>query len=253
MMHRAGHGVSQPLILWDIDGTILHCLRAHLRALDRTCQALWGFRPKPLGRRAAGGTDLQVFRLLLADAGLPPSLADGAEVMATWAAALRDEVQRDPGWVLPGVSALLARLYAAGIPLALATGNAAAAAYAKLAVHDLAGYFPVGGFGDGTVERAELVAAALQQAAAHYALPAGDGAGPPPLLVGDTPRDAAAAAANGCIPVGVATGAFRAAELRAAGCAVVFDSFAEVEQAFEDLLALARRPAPTLKTTRRNA
>jgi phosphoglycolate phosphatase len=45
--------------------------------------------------------------------------------------------------------------------------------------------------------------------------------------VGDTPADMAAAAAAGAWPVGVATGSFSGADLRAAGAAVVLASLAE--------------------------
>jgi phosphoglycolate phosphatase len=44
------------------------------------------------------------------------------------------------------------------------------------------------------------------------------------VYVGDTPADMAAALAAGAHPVGVATGSFTAAELRAAGAATVLDS-----------------------------
>jgi phosphoglycolate phosphatase len=45
--------------------------------------------------------------------------------------------------------------------------------------------------------------------------------------VGDTPADMAAAAAAAAWPVGVATGSFSGADLRAAGAAVVLASLAQ--------------------------
>jgi phosphoglycolate phosphatase len=50
--------------------------------------------------------------------------------------------------------------------------------------------------------------------------------------VGDTPADMAAAAAAGAWPVGVATGSFSDADLRAAGAAVVLASLAEFPERY---------------------
>jgi phosphoglycolate phosphatase len=60
------------------------------------------------------------------------------------------------------------------------------------------------------------------------------------VYVGDAPADMGAATAAGAHAVGVATGSFSAADLRAAGAEVVLDSLRE----FPAWYAALRRPAP---------
>ena len=56
------------------------------------------------------------------------------------------------------------------------------------------------------------------------------------VYVGDTPADMAAAAVAGAYAVGVATGSFAAAELRAAGAAVVLPSLTEFPRLYREIV-----------------
>jgi phosphoglycolate phosphatase-like HAD superfamily hydrolase len=55
------------------------------------------------------------------------------------------------------------------------------------------------------------------------------------LIVGDTPRDIAAALENGVVGVGVATGNYSVEQLRETGAEMVFEDFADWEKAAEVL------------------
>lgn len=89
----------------------------------------------------------------------------------------------------------------------------------------LARHFRFGGFGDEHAERTEIARAALAAAQAA-GLDAGAGE---IILVGDTPWDVAAGQALGIPVIGVATGRFGAAELRAAGAALTVADFSDVD------------------------
>ena len=122
--------------------------------------------------------------------------------------------------VLPGVRKTLERLHDDGYLLGLTTGGVEAAAHIKLARADLNHYFSFGGYGSDSPDRAELTTLAVEKAARLH-----DPLTPDQVyVVGDTPRDIAAAKAAGAISVGVASGHYSTAELGEAGAIHVLGS-----------------------------
>jgi phosphoglycolate phosphatase-like HAD superfamily hydrolase len=119
------------------------------------------------------------------------------------------------------------------VRLALLTGNLEPGARIKLAYFDLWRYFPWGAFGEHAVDRTHLVPVALQRAHDAGIVPANPR---DVLVVGDTPQDIACAHAAGAMGVGVATGPFTAAELRASGADEVFEDLGDTAR-FLSLLA----------------
>jgi phosphoglycolate phosphatase-like HAD superfamily hydrolase len=100
-----------------------------------------------------------------------------------------------------------------GMLLALVTGNYEAIARMKLRRAGIGGFFPSGqgGFGSDHEQRAELPRIARRRA--------GEGEPWPrerTVIIGDTPRDIACARADRVRVIAVATGAYRADELRGA-------------------------------------
>jgi phosphoglycolate phosphatase-like HAD superfamily hydrolase len=84
--------------------------------------------------------------------------------------------------------------------------------------------FSFGGYGSDAEERPDILMAAWKKAEAHLGRPV-DAADF--VVVGDTPKDIAAAHLVGMACVGVATGRFTAEELRAAGAEDVFVNLLE--------------------------
>ena len=99
------------------------------------------------------------------------------------------------------------------LALGLGTGNVEAGARAKLARVALDGAFAFGGFGDDHEDRALLVRAGAERGAARLDRPL-DACRV--VIIGDTPRDVAAARAIGAECLAVATGGATAEVLRAA-------------------------------------
>jgi len=176
----------------------------------------------------AGKTDRQILREVLAAAGLPAD--PSSDEVARWEQAAcrvydrleRDEVPRDEA-----VAGLLERLRDDGHELALVTGNLEPIARRKLGVRGLGEYFPPGrgGFGSDADLRPQLVPLARKRAG-----------GRPPhdtIVIGDTPADVAAAAADGVRAIAVTGRLYDRTALRDAGAWAVVDELSELEALVE--------------------
>jgi phosphoglycolate phosphatase-like HAD superfamily hydrolase len=147
------------------------------------------------------------------------------------ALAAKAAVIRERGRALPGAGEVLAALDRTdGVVQSLLTGNVQPNALLKLASFELDGYldFEVGGFGSDHHHRPSLVQVARDKAERKYGT-AFDGAAT--VLVGDTPLDVAAGKAGGARVVAVATGPYRADELRATEADAVLEDLRDTEAA----------------------
>jgi phosphoglycolate phosphatase-like HAD superfamily hydrolase len=159
--------------------------------------------------------------------------------LASRAAALGEEI-RERGRALPGAAEALAALAAARpageIIQSLLTGNIPELAEAKVSAFGLTKHLDlaIGGYGDLSAVRADLVHAARANAAAQY----GDGlGGRATVLVGDTPSDVEAALLTGASAVGVATGPFSVSALAAAGAHAVLPDLSDTSATVAAILA----------------
>ena len=236
---------NRRVILFDVDGTLVHAAGAGRRSLERVLSGEFGKVEHALaGLRLDGMTDRLIVREVLVALDRPFDDALCDRILDGYVLALREEIV-GPGFrVLPGVSELLAALAAAGADLGLCTGNVLEGARLKLARGEIDHFFEWGpdaiaGFAHDGEARELLVRAALDRGAARLgsALDPADA-----LVVGDTPRDVSAARAHGVPVVGVATGRYGEAELRDAGADGVLPT---LEGAAPALLAwLAGGPPP---------
>jgi phosphoglycolate phosphatase-like HAD superfamily hydrolase len=208
------------VILFDVDGTLVHAGGAGRRALERALAERCGPAGSRLaGLRLDGMTDRLIVREAMGLLGVAFTDAACDDVLARYLVHLAEELS-GPGYaVLPGVGALLERLVARAIPFGLCTGNVLEGARLKLARGGLDRFFAweadaIGGFAHDGEARERVVAAALERARARLgrALHARDA-----LVVGDTPRDVAAARHVGCPVLAVATGRYAPQELAASG------------------------------------
>ncbi len=206
--------------LFDVDGTLVSAGGAGRRAFERAVADRCGPLDGALRElRLDGLTDRLIARKAMELLGRPFDDALCDALLDDYVEHLRAEIA-GPGYaVLPGVVAALEALCERGALLGLCTGNVETGARLKLGRGGLDRYFDwdasaVFGFAADGEEREKLVHAALRRAAARLRAPV---EGRQALVVGDTPRDVAAAHHAGCPVLGVATGRYSVAELRACG------------------------------------
>lgn len=222
---RPRHDARVPIVLFDIDLTLIHTNGAGRLAMDRVLCEWFAAEEPTAGISFDGRTDRAIFEDALLKLG-DPSPEAFARLVGGYLAGLPAALEERGGHLLPGVADLLAALETERLPLGLATGNMRPGAMAKLAYFGLDGRFRGGGFGDGERVRAKLVAAGIVEVAGLFGLP------PHPaeaIVLGDTPLDIEAAHLAGARAIGVATGRFSLDELREAGADAAFGDLSDTE------------------------
>ena len=214
--------MARPLVaLFDIAGTLIDAGGAGRRAIEAAMDEVVG-PDHGLGKvRFAGMTDPAIVAEGLRVAGRAFDDEVVAQVLAAYLRRLPDELQRSPPRIHPGVMDILDWLGTlADVAIGLGTGNLQAGAQAKLTPVDLWGRFAFGGFGSYHADRATLIGIGADRGAARLGRPRTQCR---VVVIGDTPRDVAAAQAIGARSLGVGTAWHPAAELRAAGATWAVD------------------------------
>jgi phosphoglycolate phosphatase len=205
--------MKKTLILWDIDGTILHSGGAGVRALRTSLQAVFGISEAITDVDYAGRTDPWIVRRILLKFGLPDSRENIDRFLDGYLSALPSHMEASGARVLPGVEALLDAASARPeVAQGLLTGNIRRGAEAKLSFHGLWHHFPFGAFADDSELRNELGPHALRRAHTHCGAAFDLGS---VWVIGDTPHDIACARAIGARVLAVATGGSTASDLSA--------------------------------------
>jgi phosphoglycolate phosphatase len=210
-------GRSDYLLLFDIDGTLIAPgNRVHQEAMGRALREVYGLSVPNPGAEAAGQTDRQIICTTLRNHGVDERRIQDLLPAAFSLVISHVEAHRSAlhARVLGGIQDLFARLRDHH-HLGLVTGNLEAVAAAKLASVGLLDDVTVdgvlvGGVGEVSERRADLVKAAIENASRLYArrFVASSTA-----VIGDTPFDIEAGRLAGTRCVGVATGHHHAKEL----------------------------------------
>src|SRR5262245_45600681 len=231
------------LILFDIDGTLLWTDGAGRRAIHRALLDEMGTAGPIEGYRFDGKTDPQIVRELLELAGHPESSSEDriTAVCARYVDLLTAELAKptQATRIYPGINDLLAALepYEADqrALVGLLTGNVQNGAALKLRSAGLdPARFAVGAFGSDSHHRPDLPSIAAQRAQQRTGrrFRCND-----IVIVGDTPDDVACARPIGARTVGVGTGFYSAAALKAAGAAHAFDNLGDTQAVIDVLLS----------------
>src|SRR5271165_516455 len=201
------------LILWDIDGTILHSGGAGMKALQAALESVFGASGSFAGIEFAGRTDPWIIRQIFARFGIEDTRKNLESYVDGYIEALPRTLASSGACVLPGVSEILARAAAhPDVAQGLLTGNIRRGAQAKLGFHGLWDFFPIGAFADDSEVRNELGPHALRRARGHWGV---DFPAERVWIVGDTPHDIFCARAFGARVLAVATGGSKLPELAA--------------------------------------
>ncbi|MCX6460019.1 MAG: haloacid dehalogenase-like hydrolase [Actinobacteria bacterium] len=216
------------LVLWDVDGTLVSNDESDERLFVAATESVLGPLPEIVHPYRHGKTDRQqVTEYLEVNGGSAAQADQGSSHLIDHSEAHFAE----PGEriSLPGVRAILEALTAAGHVNALLTGNSDVRAGLKLRSAGLSAEhfdWSASFFGGSADSRIDLTRAASDYAAEHDLVP---------VVIGDTAADSHAAEMAGIDFIGVATGVYSAADLRATPNILVVD---DLETGRQSLLAL---------------
>src|SRR5579859_3198947 len=203
------------IVLFDVDGALLITGGATTRCIWRATEATFG---RPLDRcpLTAGLLDPELFLSIAHHNQIEGAQAALEDYTRLYFIELEKELTatRDKIKVMPGVEPLLDSLQSSDrASLGILTGNFRRATELKLKAAGLDRFsFPASAFAEDAPTRQELVDAALE----HYHAATGQSAtAAQAIIVGDTPRDIAAARMAGCKVLSVATGQYTLAQLQA--------------------------------------
>lgn len=213
------------VLLFDIDGTLLSTGGAGRRAIERAFERRVGNRDACAGFSFAGMTDRAIARGGLQAVGREVTEAEIDALLAVYVELLAEEMARTQNARIHDgmIAALDAAAARGGTAIGLGTGNIRAGAQAKLGHMGIFDRFAFGGFGCDHEHRDKLlrIGATRGAAALGASLEACR-----VVVIGDTPKDIAAAHAIGAESIAVATGSYDVAALAASGPTHAFDNLA---------------------------
>lgn len=224
------------VLLFDIDGTLVTTGGAGRRSLERAFEARYGRPDACRGFRFDGMTDRAIVRGGLSAIGVPVTPEEVDAVLAAYLIELEDEVRKaDPAKYrvhLGMEHAIEHALKSTEVAVGLGTGNIKEGARIKLERVGIHHHFGFGGFGSDHEDRIELIRTGAERGAKKLGMPLSECR---VVVIGDTPKDVAAAQGIGAESIGVGTGSFTAKQLLEVGATFAFDNLAN-EGALKALL-----------------
>ena len=200
------------LVLFDIDGTLIHTSGAGEKAFARVFASFFGIADGTEKLKFAGRTDVGILREFFVHNAIPPSEENFEQFFEAYVFLLDHMLQQLPGGVHPGVWDWLHDLRTLpNAPLmGLLTGNIRLGAEIKLRRFNLWEQFMTGAFADDSAERNEIAAIAKRRGEELLGTAL---RGEEVLVIGDTPLDIACARAIGAKVLAVGTGIYRTKDL----------------------------------------
>ncbi len=217
------------LVLFDIDGTLIHTARAGVRSMNAAFREIHGHDDPLANVNFAGRTDRAIVADAFANMGLAFTEEAHDVIRDAYLARLAAELSRpvDGATLLPGVDGAIASFERQGrAGVGLLTGNYERGAAIKLGYFGLWPRFSFGAFGDRHTNRRDLVPVAIESAERELGarIPASR-----VIVIGDTPFDVDCAKAHGAISVAVATGPFSREALAEHHPDVLLDTLEDVD------------------------
>ncbi|UQA59481.1 HAD family hydrolase [Polyangium aurulentum] len=213
------------VLLFDIDGTLINAGGAGRRSMERAFERVTGRADACSHFTFDGMTDRAIVRAGLRAIDRPSDEPHIDEVIDAYLAALAVEIVESPGYTThPGVHEVLVHCERSGCAMGLGTGNVREGARIKLGRSGLFDRFAFGGFGCDHEDRAELIRVGAERGAERLGCAPGECR---VVVIGDTPKDVAAAIAIGAESLAVATGRYDVGALAASGATAVFERLDE--------------------------
>jgi phosphoglycolate phosphatase len=204
------------LVLFDIDGTLVHTGGAGTKAFALTFAHVFGLKHGSEKMKFAGRTDVSLVREFFKIHGVSESRENFSQFFQNYPFLLADVLSRSIGNECLGVKEFIADLLALPQPpvLGLLTGNIQLGAEIKLRHFNLWEQFVFGGFADDHEERNHIAVAALargRRVLDPHLQPQ------EVVVIGDTPFDVKCGKFIGAKTLAVATGGSKLEELQTTG------------------------------------
>lgn len=201
------------LVLFDIDGTLVHTGGAGVKAFGRTFEVEFGARHGVERIKFAGRTDVSLVREFFGFHAIPATPENFDRFFEHYVFWLDHILKQSETESCPGIERFIRDVQNLPHPpvLGLLTGNIRLGAEIKLRHFNLWDHFVIGGFADDHEDRDQIAAAAHRRG---NRLLNRDLNGGEILVVGDTPLDVRCARAIGARVLAVATGGATLEELK---------------------------------------
>src|SRR5437764_11218346 len=225
--------VQRRLLLFDIDGTLIHSGGAGVHALKSAFRERFGIADDLHGIEIAGMTDSGIVISILNKHKIPATTENVSAFLDSYVHLLSLELPRRKGKLLPGVLKLLKKLKSRPhVVLALLTGNVSRGARLKLEHYAVWHFFEFGAFADDHRDRNQLGRFARARATEKHGR---EFAASEIAVIGDTPRDIECGKALGARTIAVATGTWARDELSKHHPDFLIDDLSNVETIMDTL------------------
>ncbi len=225
--------IAKRLLLFDIDGTLVHSGGAGMHALKLALAERHGIHDDLHDIEIAGMTDSGIVLSILQKHKIPATNENVTAFLDSYVHFLSLELPRRKGNLLPGVLELLRKLKSRKhVVLGLLTGNVSRGAQLKLEHYGVWHFFEFGAFADDHHDRNQLGpfarARAKEKHGREFLAAEID-------VIGDTPRDIACGKALGARTVAVATGTWRRDALAKHHPDFLIDDLSDVDRLIDTL------------------
>jgi phosphoglycolate phosphatase len=217
----------KPILLFDIDGTILHVKRSFLfEIMDQILIELNISKDVIKQVSFAGRTDRDIFLQLITINGIAND-SSFEKVKQLYVDAMLNYLSREHVEEIPGAAEAVHFACSSGLDIGLCTGNFEEVAFKKVEAAGLSDLFEFGGYGCNHKDRIYL------PEDAHKSYTALKKTKPHPsqyVIIGDTPNDIRCAKHFGARSIAVTTGSFNENQLRPHKPDYIFDGLSNPEK-----------------------
>lgn len=194
---------DQILLLWDIDGTLMHCGADGTKALNETFHKICGAENATGEIKIGSAMDSMIVERIMEQYGIPKD--QKREILALYAKTLEEILEKNQSKrILPGISEILEHYsQKEAFLMGILTSNFKIGADIKLQSVGLKKYFSFGGYGDIDGEKWDAAKVAIEKAEKLSGRPIEK---KHIFLIGDTKYDVECAKKLGIRSVAVGTG-----------------------------------------------
>ncbi|HDL18872.1 MAG TPA: HAD family hydrolase [Bacteroidetes bacterium] len=217
------------IVLFDIDGTLLHSGGAGKNAMMQTFEELFRIKNGFAGISMAGKTDPLIIKTAFENHSINPTADIVDQFKKRYFELLAENIKLNYAKkkIYPGVSDLLDALAEhPEIIMGLLTGNWQEGARIKLSYFNFDRYFSFGAFGSDSIDRNELLPIALKRCEIDNR---NGWKNRDVVVIGDTPNDVQCAKVHNALALAVATGTYSVDDLYRSGADLALDDLSDVE------------------------